>query len=397
MTPPPAVQPARADSTRATQTRDPSNTHKLGVDARRLLGYRTGIARYLQCLLIEWAKMDLPFDEVLLFSPRPLPRDAVPPDLRFREVVLRPGGPGIFWEQVVLPARIPRVDVLFSPADTTPILFRGRRVVINQAFSPEMAASFSRWERTKRVPLYRYAARNADILLSPCATILATMEAGLGVRVDRSRVRLTPLAAESRFHPRDPQHPTAAAVRARYGLGDRRYVLFVGKLSKRRHIPELIHAMGDLRETVPHALMLGGPNVTGIDVPAVATAAGIADRVIHSDFVDDVDLPWLYAGADLFVLASEGEGYSLTTLEAMQSGVPVITLDRPNLVEVTGGAAYLIPDGSREGLRRAIGAVLGGQDLRDSLRRKGLERSQQLTWAKTARATMDALWDVVRR
>jgi glycosyltransferase involved in cell wall biosynthesis len=105
----------------------------------------------------------------------------------------------------------------------------------------------------------------------------------------------------------------------------------------------------------------------------------------------------LYSGADLFVLASEGEGYSLTTLEAMQSGVPVITLDRPNLVEVTGGAAYLIPDGSREGLRRAIGAVLGDQDLRDSLRRKGLERSQQLTWAKTARATMDALWDVVRR
>ena len=341
--------------------------------------------------------MDLPFSEVLLFSPQRLPADAIPADPRFREVVLGPDAPGIFWEQVILPARIPRVDVLFSPADTTPMLFRGRRVVINQAFSPEMAASFSRWERTKRVPLYRYAARHADILLSPCATILATMEAGLGVQVDRSRVRLTPLAAEARFYPRDPEDTTAVAVRDRYGLGDRPYVLFVGKLSRRRHIPELIQAMGDLRDEIPHALMLAGPNVTKIDIPGIAASMGIADRVIHGDFVADDDLPWLYAGADLFVLASEGEGYSLTTLEAMQSGVPVITLDRPNLVEVTNGAAFLIPDGSRDGLRRAIGTVLGDRGLRDSLRERGLERSRQLTWEKTARATMDALWDVVRR
>jgi glycosyltransferase involved in cell wall biosynthesis len=370
---------------------------RLGVDGRRLLGYRTGIARYLQCLLAEWAQMDLPFDEVLLFAPRSLPRDAIPDDPRFREVVLGPNTPGIFWEQVVLPARAPRVDVLFSPADTTPILFPARRVVINQAFSPEMAASFSRWERAKRVPLYRYAAQHADILLSPCATILATMEEGLGVRVDRSRVRLTPLAAEARFHPRAADHPTAADVRTRYGLADRRYVLFVGKLSKRRHIPELIQAMGDLRDEVPHALMLAGPNVTGLDIPALAVSAGLAGRVVHGNFVADDDLPWLYAGADLFVLASEGEGYSLTTLEAMQSGVPVITLDRPNLVEVTAGAAHLIPEGSRESLRRAIATVLGDATLRDDLRERGLTRASQLTWANTARGTMDALWEVVRR
>jgi glycosyltransferase involved in cell wall biosynthesis len=362
-----------------------------------LLGYRTGIARYLQCLLAEWARMDLPFDEVLLFSPRPLPPDAIPNDPRFRQVVLAPNAPGLFWEQVVLPARAPRVEVLFSPADTTPVLFPARRVVINQAFSPEMAASFSWWEKAKRVPLYRYAAMHADILLSPCATILTTMEEGLRVRVDRARVRFTPLAAEARFHPRDPTSRQGREVRSRYGLGDRPYVLFVGKLSRRRHIPELIAAIGDVRDRFPHALMLAGPNVTGLDVSALAASSGVADRVVHGNFVPDDDLPWLYAGADLFVLASEGEGYSLTTLEAMQSGVPVITLDRPNLVEVTDGAAFLIPDGSRERLRESIGTVLGDPALRADLRRRGLGRARHLTWERTARVTMDALGEMVGR
>lgn len=370
---------------------------RLGVDALRLLGYRTGVARYLQCLLAEWARGPLPFDEVLLFSPRPVPADAIPSDDRFRAVVLGPNVPGMLWEQVVLPLRAPRVDALFCPADIMPVMFPAPRVVINQAFSPEMAASFSRWERAKRVPFYRNAALKADILLSPSATILATMEECLGVKLDRSRVRLTPLAAETRFHPRDLDDPAFADLRRRHRIGDRPYVLFVGKFSKRRHIPELIGAMGDLRDRFPHALMLAGPNVTGIDVARLAAAAGLGDRVISGDFVPDDDLPLLYAGADLFVLASEGEGYSLTTLEAMQSGVPVITLDRPNLVDVTAGAAYLIPDGSRENLTNAIGLLLGDSARRDELRWQGIERARELTWEKTASLTMAALWEVVRR
>ena len=97
------------------------------------------------------------------------------------------------------------------------------------------------------------------------------------------------------------------------------------------------------------------------------------------------------------MLASEGEGFSLTTLEAMQSGVPVITLDRPNLVEVTAGAAKLIPDGRRESLRAAMGELLADPAARAELRRRGLARTRELTWARTARATMDALWEAARR
>ena len=101
----------------------------------------------------------------------------------------------------------------------------------------------------------------------------------------------------------------------------------------------------------------------------------------------------LYAGA--FVRARErGGGLSLTTLEAMQSGVPVITLDRPNMIEVTEGAAHLVPDGRTETLTAALRAVLQDPARHADLRRRGLERTRALTWSAMAQRSLDVLWSV---
>src|SRR5215217_5893026 len=170
-----------------------------------------------------------------------------------------------------------------------------------------------------------------------------------------------------------PWPPTRAFIRgpraiARYGVADAPYILFVGKLSRRRHIPELLAAFREISAEVPHRLLLAGPNLLQLDVEGLITELGLEGRALYHGFVPDADVPLLYAGAELFVLASEGEGFSLTTLEAMQSGVPVITLDRPNMVEVTEGAAYLVPNGRTETLTGAMRAVLGNPALHAELR-----------------------------
>src|SRR5215217_1660192 len=196
-----------------------------------------------------------------------------------------------------------------------------------------------------------------------------------------------------------PWPPTRAFIRgpraiARYGVADAPYILFVGKLSRRRHIPELLAAFRDISAEVPHRLLLAGPNLLQLDIEALIAELGLQGRALYHGFVPDDDVPLLYAGAGLFVLASEGEGFSLTTLEAMQSGVPVITLDRPNMVEVTEGAAYLVPDGRVETLTRAMRAVLRDRSLHADLRRRGLERTRALTWSAMAQRSLDVLWSV---
>jgi glycosyltransferase involved in cell wall biosynthesis len=387
----------RSDESASTQSVRPAGRPmRLGVDMRRLLGVRTGVARVIHSILMEWQRLPMPFDEVRLLSPRPLPAGLIPPHPRFREVVVGPDVPGLLWEQVVLPARVRDLDVFLAPSDTMPVMAPWKRVVMMYAYSPEMAASFPWSARIRWEPFARNAARNGDAIIVSSRNILETLELGLGVHVPRERVHYAPLAADARFHPRQPDDPELSAALTRYGVADAPYILFVGKLSRRRHIPELLAAFRQVSAEVPHRLLLAGPNLLQLDVEGLIAELGLEGRALYHGFVPDADVPLLYAGAGLFVLASEGEGFSLTTLEAMQSGVPVITLDRPNMIEVTEGAAYLVPDGRTETLTSALRALLGDPSLHGDLRRRGLERTRELTWSAMAQRSLDVLWSVAR-
>jgi len=367
---------------------------RLGVDMRRLLGVRTGVARVIHSILMEWQRLPMPFDEVRLLSPRPLPAGLIPPHPKFREVVVGPDVPGLLWEQVVLPARERDLDVFLAPSDTMPVIAPWKRVVMMYAYSPEMAASFPWSARIRWEPFARNAARHGDAIIVSSRNILETLEQGLGVHVARERVHYAPLAADARFHPRAANDPDLTAALARYGVADAPYILFVGKLSRRRHIPELLAAFREISGEVPHRLLLAGPNLLQLDVDGLIDELGLRGRALYHGFVPDADVPLLYAGAGLFVLASEGEGFSLTTLEAMQSGVPVITLDRPNMIEVTEGAAHLVPDGRTETLTAALRAVLHDPGRHADLRSRGLERTRALTWSAMAQRSLDVLWSV---
>src|SRR4026207_1062856 len=70
------------------------------------------------------------------------------------------------------------------------------------------------------------------------------------------------------------------------------------------------------------------------------------------------ELPQLYAGASAFVFLSEYEGFGLTPLEAMASGVPLVMLDTPVAREVCGDAATYISRPDPDLLAGALQAAL---------------------------------------
>jgi glycosyltransferase involved in cell wall biosynthesis len=165
--------------------------------------------------------------------------------------------------------------------------------------------------------------------------------------------------------------------------GERPYVLSVGTVGLRKAHDVVIAAMADPR-LHDFDLILAGPDGPGAD----AVHALAHEHVRFEGAVSDAKLAALYAGASAFVLASRAEGFGLTVLEAMGTGIPVVVSDAPALVELAGDAALVVPREDPGALADGLVAALTDQASR--LRTAGPQRAEHFTWDACAAATIGA-------
>jgi glycosyltransferase involved in cell wall biosynthesis len=159
-------------------------------------------------------------------------------------------------------------------------------------------------------------------------------------------------------------------VRRRLGLGHETPVLVcVSRLVPGKGQAHVLEVAARLRASWPDLVLLlvgDGPERSGLE--AVAARAGIAGNVRFLGDRDDV--PDLLAAADVFVFASENEGFGLALLEAMASGLPVVAFhcDAFDEFVAPGVSGTLVAQGDVAALAGAVDALLGCPEL---LRRMG--------------------------
>jgi glycosyltransferase involved in cell wall biosynthesis len=105
--------------------------------------------------------------------------------------------------------------------------------------------------------------------------------------------------------------------------------------------------------------------------------------------VPEADLPFLYAGARLFLYPSIYEGFGLPPIEAMASGVPVIVSDRSCLPEVTQGAAMTINPDDVDAFSEAILRGLEDDNWRREAIDHGIRVAASYGWDKCIENTVD--------
>ena len=111
----------------------------------------------------------------------------------------------------------------------------------------------------------------------------------------------------------------------RFGLGGKRVLLHVGRLSKEKRLDIVLNAMAELAPKVPDLrLLVVGKGPAADDFKSMAQRLRISDRVVFAGFIPDEELPAAYASCEALVIASTFETQGLVVLEALASGTPVI-------------------------------------------------------------------------
>jgi glycosyltransferase involved in cell wall biosynthesis len=362
----------------------------LAVDALRMVGARTAMGRYIEHLAYEWSRTPIPFDRVILLAPRPVD---LPPLGNQTEVVVETFGgrmPHVAWEQVALPRRARQLAVLFCPSYIAPVAGRTPTVVANHGIYERIPDEFSRIQRLRSTSLHRMSARRAQRTIANSLNTRADIVDVFGVRPDRVDV-VYPAANRVFFERHNPQSVRAEVARV---LGaDARYFIFVGKLSRRRHVPELVEAFARIRSTESphHRLLIVGPNTMGLDIDGLARRHALLEALTYVPHLEQDSLALLYAGADAFVLPTTYEGISHTMFEAMASGTAVLTVDHPTLAEGAGNAAFTLPTPSVDHLYEGMQTLLTDENLRRNLASRGLARAAAFSWRTTAQRTVDIL------
>ena len=212
-----------------------------------------------------------------------------------------------------------------------------------------------------------------------------------------ARITAVPLGVCSTFAPASAE-ATAVCLR-KYGLVHGGYALCVSTLEPRKKIGNLLQAYQclppSLRQTTP-LVLVGGAGWLSEALHQEIDRLSAQGWLHYLGFVPEVDLPALYAGARTFIYPSIYEGFGLPVLEAMASGVPVVTSNRTSLPEVTQGAALLMDPEDIDALAACIHKSLVDALWRATAITLGLAVARELSWDRCVAHTIAVYRGIAR-
>ena len=389
---------------------------RIGLDLQVLNDdHRTGIGNYAFNLVRELLNLESGH-EFILFTPQGItsPNPSSRGGAGEVKVVTLPGKKIPFYDAHARFAKIiekENLDVFHGVANTIPLGLKGwnggkgsKAVITVHDLAiykhPEWFPSGQWFSKNIVVPR---SIQKADRIIVPSETTKQDLQELFQVGEDK--IVVVPMGVEERFfraNANGEPHPNPLLGKEREA---KKCILFVGTVEPRKNIQRLIEAYEGVPEDLKqgYELWIVGNNPLN---PPYLKGEGI--RVL--DYVADEELPGLYQNASLFVYPSLYDGFGLPVLEALASGVPVVTSKDSPMAEAAGDTAILVDPYSveeiREGIMKSIPARLASESVagrrddayvsekmgvkggRGEMGARGVIRAREYSWERTARETM---------
>jgi glycosyltransferase involved in cell wall biosynthesis len=308
--------------------------------------------------------------------------------------VVRPKHPlrgslGHLWEQLYLPLANGS-GLLWSPNNTGPLSV-ARQVCTVHDLIP---LDHPEWFNPRFVALYRWLMPRLMARLQHIIAISQFTKQRLVhlFSLDPDKITVIPNGVDQSFRPAPPDR--IREVRQTLGLGQKPYVLCVSSFEPRKNLKGLLAAWAALPASIRNDFQLVLSGARGSS--KVFGDSGIGEPppgAVFTGYVAQQDLPALYSGAEIFAYPSLYEGFGLPPLEAMASGVPVVTSNTSSIPEVVGDAGVLVDPTDIESFRDGLQRLMTDEQLRNDFASRGLKRARQMSWDRTA----DETWHILKR
>lgn len=229
------------------------------------------------------------------------------------------------------------------------------------------------WRRMYHIPRFRVSVKSADRVVCLNREIWSYLQLAYGLNYER--IAYVPHGVENRF------------------ICERQYaplhfpkLLYVGTWLEQRGIRQIGEAFSEIVRYLPGAqLTIAGCSADREQI-LVWIPAPARESVNVVPFVPSNQMPEVYAAHDVFLFPSFFEGLPLVLLEAMASGMPVITTETCGMMDVVRDEwnGLLIPPGDTGAIVRAVLRLSTAPDLRKYLGTNAQETARWYSWERIA-------------
>jgi phosphatidyl-myo-inositol dimannoside synthase len=182
------------------------------------------------------------------------------------------------------------------------------------------------------------------------------------------------------------------AIRRRHGLGNRRVLLTLARLTPRKGQDTAIEALAEvLKRRGDTVYLIAGTGPDETRLRGLAERLGVSEHVIFAGSVADDEKAAYYRACDIFVMLSRQdgcfvEGFGMTYLEAALEGKPVVGTTHGGVPEAVldGETGLLVPPSDPVAAVEAILRLLDDAQLASRLGEAGRHRAREFTWQATA-------------